>query len=195
MTTPLWLSHLVVMYHPVVWCHHSHIPESWQRWVDKPAAHPLLNHWLARQYQLLERDLSISKREDHLLQSAIQHWHRLPDAAMLIGSLLLRDDLLAQGRHLFCSSAVQTFIALPLPEVQYRSADMVMPPPLSAAGQPLQTGASFLFALFSQFSPALHKRARLLFPLTLGIPKGEAPLTPANINLLIMALNHAYHFS
>ncbi|WP_406704519.1 type III secretion apparatus protein OrgA/MxiK [Sodalis sp.] len=191
--TPLRLANVMrVMYHPVSYLHTSRFPSGWRR--EDEAAHPLLNHWILRHYHCPDDVGTFS--HDPFYRLLIDGWQRLGDAALLIGAHLLRNRLLADGRFILLAPPVQSFLALPLPQLtpaagvheQEETAAALLHHP-----DPAAWGAYWLLSRLKHFPPAVYRRACLLFPAVQPLPQQATPLSPSSINLIKMALHHAQY--
>ncbi|OHX10895.1 hypothetical protein BI347_20115 [Chromobacterium sphagni] len=150
--------------------------------MDEPGQRAIINDMLIAAYRLDSGWPADSPNS--LTRQWLRHWHRLPQAAYLMGSQLLRAGLAWQGASLRLPSWARDFSAMPLQtRAGHRPQQAINHADLLAAGYGQLLGWS------NQLPPALAQRLPLLFP-----PESSAAAVPdasPDPLLLTLALQYA----
>lgn len=177
-------SHMLnILYYPVMYIHSDNLLTLHS--ARNIVADVILNHWIINQYKL-ENLPTRWQPNDAVSISIFRHWQMIPRIAELIGSYLLRDQLLINKMSLVNDKNLLAFISLPLRHSVCINGRM----PVTDYSI---WGAAFITGLTLHFPAALRQRLSLCFSKNIILPELFIAKTPDNINLLRMAINYAHY--
>lgn len=172
---------LRIMYGPAVYTHPDHLEELMR--CNNTWNEALINLWLIEYYQLEDLPEGWSPG-CHTTSLILAYWKRLPNVAYLIGSYLLRSQLILQGARLAADARLLAFISLPL-------AHQVDPGAAMPCDSATAYGIAFIRSISANLPHALQQRMALCFPRDDTHITCKAAPTPDHINLLKMAMIYA----